>query len=83
MNHCDGEKRVEACSETFPAADQAAVFALKPGTRPFGLDARDIPFDGAPTRLSGRPHPCGDLGANPASAEATAKVLGVLSCIRR
>jgi hypothetical protein len=38
------EQCVEACCETLPADDQAAVLALEPRKRPLGLKARDIRF---------------------------------------
>jgi hypothetical protein len=83
MNHRDGKKRVEAYRETFPAHNQSAVFALEPGKRPLGLEAWDSPFDGAPTWLFGVPHPFGNLRADSASAEALAKIFGIVSFIRR
>jgi hypothetical protein len=83
MNNGDGEERVEAGGETFPARDQAAVLAVAPGTRPLGLEARDALFDWPPTRLSDLPPPFGDLRAAPALSEALAEVFGILPCIRR
>ncbi len=65
MNHRDGEERIEAYGETFPAHDQATVLALEPRKCPLGLEARDALFDGAPTRLSGLPHPFGIWGLIP------------------
>jgi DNA methylase len=83
MNHRHGEKRVEACRKTFPADDQTAVLALEPGKCPFGLEARNILVDRPPTRLSGLPHPFGDLRADPPSTEALAQVFGVIAVVRR
>jgi hypothetical protein len=83
MNHRDGKKRVAAYRETFPAHDQAAVFALDPGKRPFGLEARDGVLDRMPVQLCGLPHPCEKLGADPASATALAKIFGIISFSRR
>jgi hypothetical protein len=83
MNHRDGKKRVEAYRETFPAHNQSAIFALEPGKRPLGLEAWDSLFVGTPTWLIGGPHLFGNLGVDPASAEALAKIFGVVSSIRR
>jgi len=71
MPHGHGEKRVEAGRETFPADDQAAVLPLEPGERLLGLEAQDLLIDRAPTRLSGVPHPFGELRSDPASAQAS------------
>jgi hypothetical protein len=65
MPHRHREKGVEACRETVPAGNHAAVLALEPRTRPLGLEARDVLFHGAPTRLSGVPDACGDWGRIP------------------
>jgi hypothetical protein len=83
VNHSNSEKRVEAGGQTFPADDQAAVLALEPGKGALGLEARDILFDRTPTRFSGLPHPFGDLGADPALAEAPAEVFGIIALICR
>jgi hypothetical protein len=77
MNNRHGEKRVEACGETFPADDQAAIFTLEPGKRPLGLEARHLLFDGPPPRFAALPHPLRHLGTDPACAEALAQVFGV------
>jgi hypothetical protein len=82
MDHRDSKKRVQAYRETFPAHDQSAILALEPGKRPLSLEARDGPFDRAPTRLFGFPHPCGNLWADPASAEVLAKLFGVIAFLR-
>jgi hypothetical protein len=83
MNHGDGEKRIEACGETFPADDQAAVLPLEPRNCAPGLEARGILFNWAPTRPSGSPHPFGELGPDPASAESMTEVFGLIPLIRR
>jgi hypothetical protein len=83
MNDRDGEERLEACGETFPAHDQAAVLPQKPGQCPLGLEARDGLFDGAPTRLSRLPHPFGNLGPDTTGAEAMTEVFGIIPLIRR
>src|SRR5919108_832643 len=59
VNHGDGEKRVEAGDETFPADHQAAVLPLEPRTCSRRLEARDVLFEGAPTRLFGVHDLCG------------------------
>jgi hypothetical protein len=82
VNHGHGQQCVEAGGNPFPADDQSTVLALEPGKRPLSLEARDIRFDRPPPRLAALPHPCGELGADPASAEALAKGLGVLALIR-
>ena len=78
MNDSDGEERVEAGGDSFPAHDQAAVLPLEPGKRPLGLEARDVLFHGAPTRLSRLPHPFGDLGPDTTGAEAMTEVLACM-----
>ena len=83
MHHRNREKCVEACRETFPADNQAAVLALEPRKRPLGLEARDVLFHGPPTRLSGFPDSFGELGADTPLTKALAKVIGVISLIRR
>ena len=83
MKHRDGEERIEAYRETFPAHDQAAVLALEPRKRPLGLEARNVLFHGAPTRLFGVPHPFGNLRSNPTFPESIAKIFGVIALIRR
>ena len=72
MHHRHGEKRVEAGRNSFPADAQATVRVLEPRTRSLRLEARDIRVDRPPPRLAALPHPCGDLGADPASTEALA-----------
>jgi hypothetical protein len=69
MHHRHGEKCVEACRETLPADDQAAVLALEPRKRPLGLEARNILFNGSPTSLSVFPDAFRDLGANTSFAQ--------------
>jgi len=83
MPHRHREKRVETSGETFPADNHAAVLALEPRKRPLGLEARDVLFHGPPTRLSGVPDACGELGADTPWMKARAKVMGVISCICR
>ena len=83
MPHRHREKCIEACRKTFPADDQSAVLAVEPRKRPLGLEARDDPFDGASTRLSVVSDAFRDLGADTPWTKAMAKVLGVISCIRR
>jgi hypothetical protein len=81
VNHGHGKKRVEACGETFPAHDQAAVLPLKPGKRPLDLVARDLLLDRPPSRLVALPHPFGNLGPDTASAEAMTEVFGIIPLI--
>ena len=83
MHHRHREQGVEACRETFPADDQAAVLALEPRKRPLGLEAWDVLVHGAPTWLSGVPDSCRELGADTPWAEALAHVFGVIALIRR
>ena len=83
MDQRNSEKRVEACRKTFPAHNQATVFALAPGKRPLSLETRHILFDRSPPRLFGVPHPFGDLRADPTSAEAPAEVFGVIALVGR
>jgi hypothetical protein len=82
MNHSNGEKRIEARGQTFPADHQTAVLVLEPGKRPLGLVARDLLFDRPSSRLAAFPDAFGDLGANPASAEAPSEVFGIIALIR-
>jgi hypothetical protein len=83
VNHGQGKKRIEACGESFPAHDQAPVLPLKPGKRPLGLVARDNRFDRPPARFAALPHPFGNLGTDPAAAEAMPEVFGVIPLIHR
>ena len=64
MNDSDGEERVEAGGDSFPAHDQAAVLPLEPGKRPLGLEPRHDFFDWSPTRFLAFPDPLGELGPN-------------------
>jgi hypothetical protein len=48
MNHSDGEKRVEAGDETFPANNQATVLPLEPGKGSLSLKAWDVLLRGRP-----------------------------------
>jgi hypothetical protein len=83
MDHRHREKGVEAGREAFPADDQAAVLALEPRERPLALEARDLLFHGAPTRLSVFPGAFPDLGPDPAAAELMAGILGIIPLICR
>jgi hypothetical protein len=82
MNHRNGEKRIEAGGQTFPADNQTAVLALEPGKPPLGLVAWDRLFDRPSPRHAAFPDAFGDLGANPVCAEAAAEVSGVIALIR-
>jgi hypothetical protein len=82
MHHSESEKRIEASGQTFPADDQTAILALEPGKRPLGLVARDLLFDRPSPRLAAFPDAFGDLRANPACAEASAEVFGIITLIR-
>ena len=81
MDHGYGEKGVEAGGETLPAHDHAAVLPLQPGKRPLGLVARGFPFHWPPPRAAALPHPLGDLGPDPASAEALTEVFRIIPLI--
>jgi len=81
MHHRDGEKRVEAGGETFPADDQAAVLPLEPGKCPLGLVARDVLFDWPPARVAVLPHAFGNLGPDTASAQTMTEVFGIIPLI--
>jgi hypothetical protein len=83
MNDGDREKRIEACSNTLPADHRAAVLSLEPGKRALGLEARDVLFDWAPTRLLGLPDPFGELGPDTASAQSMAELFGIVPVICR
>lgn len=76
MTDDEDEECLETGRKTFPADNQAAILALKPGECPFSLNARGSLFDRSATELPRLPHPVRDLGANPACSEALAKPLG-------
>jgi hypothetical protein len=82
VNHGNGEKRVEAGCQTFPADNQAAVLPLEPRNCALSLEARDVLFAGPPTRLFGFPDPFGDLRPDTAFPEAMAESLRVVPFIR-
>src|SRR5688500_9091078 len=82
MHHGNGEKRIEARGQTFPADHQAAVLPLEPGQRPLGLVARDLLFDRPSPRLAAFPSAFEDLGPNAACSEASAEVCGIIALIR-
>jgi hypothetical protein len=81
MNHGHGEKGVKARGQTLLADDQAAVLALAPGKRPLSLIVWDIWFDWPSPRLAPFPYAFGNLGANPAYAQATAEGFGIIPLI--
>jgi hypothetical protein len=81
VNHGYGKKRVEAGGEPFPAHDEAAVLPLKPGKRPLDLVARDVRLDRPSPWFAALPYPFGNLGPDPASAEAMPEVFGVIPFI--
>jgi hypothetical protein len=83
VNDGDGEKRVEAGAETFPADNQAPVLALEPRKRLLSLQARDILFEGAPTWFFDFPDPFRNLRPDPALPEAMAEGFRVVPLIRR
>src|SRR5919108_6681454 len=82
MKHRYREKRIEACRGAFPADHPSAVLPLEPGKRPLGLEARDVLFQGTPTRFSVFPDSFGDLGADTPFAKALTQVFGIIALIR-
>jgi hypothetical protein len=83
VTHGPGQKCVETCDETCPAHHHAPVLPLNPGTRPLPLGARHVRFQRPPPRVAVPPHPCGQLGPEPPSAEALPEVWGVIALIPR
>jgi hypothetical protein len=83
VNHGDGEKRIEAGGETFPAHDQAAVLPLELRKCALGLKAWGVLFEGTPPRLFRLPDPFRNLRPDPTTPEAMTESLGVVPGIRR
>jgi hypothetical protein len=83
VNHGDGEERIEAGDETFPAHHQATVLPLEPRKCALSVKAWDVLFEGAPTRLSGLPGSFRNLRSDSTAPEAMTESLGVVPFIRR
>src|SRR5687768_9910268 len=83
MDQSDGQERREACRQPLPADDHAAVLFLKPGKRPLGLEAGDIPLKGAAPRVLGLPDACWSLRPNAACAQLQAQRVGVRALVGR